>query len=216
MIGIGITTTPERKAIYEESLAEWYEFLPKDAYIVVINDLKYKGIAHSKNKCLAQLYELGCNEFFLVDDDVRPLKMGWELPYINHPEPHLMYQFKLSGKPANDMRVLYKDDETVAYSHTRGAFIYLNKEVLDTVGGFDEEYNPYGYEHPDLTNRIYNAGLTKYRAMDVPNSKELIYCLDQDGKVASSVPTRERSLSLRRNAALYRRNKNSKEYKRFM
>lgn len=214
-IGIAITTTPEREEMFSMTMEEWEYFEPEDAIIIAHTDTTHKGVAYSKNQCLKQLYELGCEHIFLADDDCYPLKEGWESPYTRHKEPHLMYQFKLRSKPANDMQELYRDNTVVAYSHTRGAMIYVQRRVLDTVGGFDEAYGPYGFEHTDYTNRIHNAGLTTHRAMDVPDSDRLFYCLDQDHKTKSSLAPMKRRMSLKKNVVLYNDNRNSKAYKEF-
>jgi len=207
-IGIGITTTPNRNIL---DLRRWDELLPQDCDFIVYEDADYKGVAHAKNQLLAQLDH--CDHIFLFDDDCYPIAKNWWLPYVEHPEPHLMYQFKLPDKPPTDMKVLYEDDQTVSYSHTRGAMIYIEKIVLDTIGGFDETYGLYGFEHPDFTNRIHNAGLTTFRSMDVPNSSELLYCLDQDSNVQSSLSKAERNLSIMRNFRYYKANMKSNQYK---
>lgn len=205
-IGIGITTTPNRDII-KQTYKEWVSFLPDDAKLIIENDVDFTGVAASKNRLLAKLDD--CEHIFLVDDDVIPLIKGWELRYIDHPEPHLMYNFKLKNKPATDMQEVYRDEVTVAYTHTRGCFIYLRRSVLDVVGGFDEEYGTY-YEHPDLTNRIHNAGLTTHRSMDVVDSDKLLYCYDQDASIETSIPKK-----VKPNHALYRKNRQSSDFKAY-
>lgn len=176
---------------------------------------KTVGIPRSKNKCLELAYDWGADHIFLFDDDCYPIADYWWKPYIESPEPHLMYQFKIPGKPKGDMQELYRDDKIVAYSHTRGAMIYVERRVLDVIGGFDTDYGLAYFEHPDFSNRIYNAGLTSHRAMDVPNSSQLFYCLDQDGAVKSSIKQSSKSDWIK-NARLYNERKHSKAYKEFM
>lgn len=218
-------TTKDRRAMFRMCVARILFKMPREIGVVpklfVIDDASlltngmtdYRfdtqvGIPRAKNKCLELAYEWGADHVFLFDDDTYPIADDWWKPYVEHPEPHLMYQFKLHGKPKSDMRELYRDENTVAYSHTRGAMIYLERRVLDVVGGFDEAYGLGGFEHPDFTNRIHNAGLTTHRAMDVPNSDKLLYCLDQDGQVEST-------LKGRGNYSLYKKNRDSKAYKEF-
>lgn len=215
MIGIGITTVPERIQVLKKSIAEWDKYLPSEYRFYIYTDEAHKGIPYSKNKCLKYLYEAGCDDIFLCDDDTFPIKNEWWKPYAGHKEPHLMYQFKLPGKPDSDMREIYRDEYTVAYTHTRGAMIYIHRELLDVVGGMDTAYGKGTFEHPDWTNRIHNAGLTTYRAMDVPNSHKLFYCLDQDGKVESTIGHIKEKNRLK-NSLLYRQNRNSKEHKEFL
>jgi len=211
-IGIGISTTPKRTPY---DTARWEGYIPNNSAGIVINDFGYTGVAITKNRCLSYLYDEGCTDIFLFDDDCWPISKEWWKPYVESKEPHLMYQFKLPGKPASDMRELYRDDEIVAYSHTRGAMLYVERRVLDVVGGMDTEYGQAMYEHTDWTNRIHNAGLTTYRAMDVVNSDKLIYCLDQDSSIASSISPEVRRNNLINNRDRYKKSKTSKEYKEY-
>lgn len=210
-IGIGISTTPNRDILLK-TLPEWERFLPKNARIVIENDVDYSGVSKTKNRLLANLED--CEHIFLVDDDVKPLIRDWYKPYINSGHKHLMYQFKLPGKPDTDMQVTYNDDQIIAYTHTRGAFVYFHKSVLNEVGGFDESYT-FGYEHPDLTNRIHNAGLTEHRAADVIGSEKLLYCYDQDGAIKSSMTRGVRERLRARDHKLYLKSKTSAAYKEF-
>lgn len=210
-IGVGITTY-YRDDVSEYSIAQWEKYLPKNAHLVVVKDIE--GVARAKNICLKELEKLGVTHYFVADEDCYPIAHNWHVPYMESGENHLLYQFRLPSKPPDDMKELYRDDILVNYAHTRGAMIYLTQKVLDTVGGFDEAYD-FGYEHPDLTNRIFNAGLTTHRAADVVGSEKLFYCLDQDGTVESSVSPKRRAVNKRKDAARYQRSKTSKEYKAY-
>lgn len=210
MIGIGISTTPNRK-ILKETLPEWKKYMPRNAKLVIENDTEYTGVAATKNRLLAKLDD--CEHIFLVDDDVKPLMFNWHQPYVDSPEPHLMYQFPIpDGK--DKMKEIYRDDKLTAWSHTRGCFIYLHRSVLEIVGGFDEAYGTM-YEHTDLSNRIHNAGLTTHRAADVVGSDKLLYCYDQDKNVESSIPEKLRKRNMVKNHKLYLKSKTSKEYMRY-
>lgn len=218
-------TTHDRKEIVEDTIGRIRKLQPEDSEVIIVDDASEipisissfifsnnVGIARAKNKCL----ELSKGEhIFLFDDDCYPIAKDWWKPYVESQEPHLMYQFRIPGKGSEDMKEVYRDDKIVAYTNTRGAMIYLHRKVLESVGGFDTKYGIYGYEHPDLTNRIFNAGLTNYRAMDVPGSESLLYCLDQDGKVESSVPKEKRTLSIRSNRQYYKSNKGLSTYKEY-
>lgn len=214
MIGVAVTTVPDRMSLLRKTIEQWELYMPKDAILFVYNDVYRQGIPRAKNECLKYLYNKGVEHFFLSDDDCFPISDEWWKPYVNHPEPHLMYQFKLPSKPITDMEIIYRDSSTVAYTHTRGAMIYVQRIVLDTVGGMDTDYGTGMFEHPDWTNRIHNAGLTTHRAMDVPNSKGLFYCYDQDKAIQSSISGIKRR-NTRKNAILYKQNRLSKAYKEF-
>lgn len=222
-------TTRNRYEVFKNSLYYHGKYRPDGSMLFVVDDASNKpvriggnfyrfdenvGIAKAKNKCLELAYNAGAEHIFLFDSDCYPISQGWEKDYINSGDNHLMYQFKLPGKPQSDMRELERDDKLISYSHTRGAMIYVTKKVLETVGGFDEEYGTF-FEHPDYTNRIHNAGMTKYRAADVIGSDKLFYCLDQDGAVESSISDEVKKANWRKNYLLYCKNKKSKEFKEY-
>jgi glycosyltransferase involved in cell wall biosynthesis len=223
-IGVAIITSGNRGILYN-TINNICGYTPDDFEIVIVDDAsdidvpyanyrfnKNVGVAKAKNKCLELLEN--CDHIFLFDDDCYPIADNWWKPYIESGENHLMYQFKLPNRGRSDMRVLYQDDKLVSYSHTRGAMIYVTKKVLETVGGFDEEYGTH-FEHPDYTNRIHNAGLTTHRAAGVEGSDKLLYCLDQDGKIESSIQDKVAKKNWPRNYKLYQKNKKSKEYKAY-
>lgn len=212
MIGIAITTTPERKDALKKTLEELHRYYPNGAHLAVVHDDTHMGVAYSKNKCLAYLYDIGCEHIFLFDDDTYPIAEGWWKPYVYSKEPHLMYCFKLPSESSSRMKQLGTDGKTVEWSKTRGCMLYIERKVLDIVGGMDTNYGQAFYEHTDWTNRIYNAGLTSKRVMDVVDSDKLLYCLDQDNKIASSIPDSVKRKNMRNNRELYLRSKTSKEF----
>lgn len=225
-IGIGITTR-NRNAQLAKTLAEHERYLPPGAKVVVVDDASDTpalqgsarfevthrfesnvGIARAKNKCLELLGDQ--DHIFLFDDDVYPLADGWWLPYIESPEPHLMYQFlDLAGRhKLRDLTELYRDDQHVALSGPRGPMLYVERRVLDIVGGMDPAFGKFGYEHGDWSNRIHHAGLTTWRYADVIASDKLIYSMDEHvdeipGGHVRSVPVAERRVSVERNKVLH-------------
>ena len=227
-VGIGITTH-NRGPVFRRALEAIRKHAPSGAAIVVVDDASDEpveeatfrfgvnaGIARAKNKCLEELAALGCTHLFLFDDDCWPVADGWERPYIDSPEPHLMYIF--TDTPAGrltDSVELYRDAELKAYSHPRGCMLYLHSSVLDAVGGYDTRYGRWGYEHVDLSNRIFNAGLTSFRFADVVGSASLIHSCDELITVPSSVPARERLALIRELKTRYEASRTSAEYREF-
>lgn len=215
-IGVGITTH-NRGEIVAETVAKVLALTP-NARVVVVDDASetpvkldgvelYRfrhnvGIAKAKNKCLELL--AGCDNIFLFDDDTYPIKAGWYEPYIASPEHHLMYLFESwsSGSPVGDDAIEYEDGSIVAHQHARGCMIYVDQHVLETVGGMDVRYGRAMNEHLDWSNRIYNAGLTTFRYMDVAGSAELIHSMDEHQEIASSIPRAERRVALHTNSQL--------------
>jgi len=227
MLGVCISTQ-NRYDVFKKSYNYWLKYMPHGSVLVVVDDAsmvpvpeadyrfnQIAGVSRVKNKGLQLLYEAGVTEFFAVDDDCYPISKDWYKPYVQHNEPHLMAIFTGFGNQKSSIKEIYRDEHTVAYDGVRGYFLYYNKIVLDTVGGFDTNYGRYWGEHTDLTNRIYNARLTTYRSMDVPNSKDLIYSMDQYNEVESTVCGIEYIRLAKKNKALKSINYNSKEFKEF-
>lgn len=200
-IGIGITTTSNRKAIFERSILQIRHFAPVDAKIVTITDTV--GIAKAKNQCLALLDDK--EHIFLFDDDTYPIAADWHLPYIESGEPHLSYTFK--------RKIIRKEKGLIHYELPSGCMIYINRKCLETVGGFDERFEGYSYEHVNYSMRVHNAGLTTSPFMDVIGSDELIYSMDEHERIQSSVPPLVRVKGIRENRVLLGQNWDSKEFR---
>lgn len=203
-IGIGVTTY-NRPGTLETTIKKIKEFLPKGAELVIVDDgstnppksatysfEKNQGTPVAKNKCLELLYNAGCTDFFLFDSDCYPVVEGWEKPYLESKEPHLNFTFKYPSIQKDGVRVC---------ENPNGCMMYIRREVLDKVGGFDTDFKYYGYWHGAFSNRVYHAGLTSYPFMDVIGSKSLFVSLDQKKTVRTSRPDRGKFLNA--NKALY-------------
>ncbi|AWH14492.1 glycosyltransferase [Mycobacterium phage TChen] len=214
-IGVGVTTR-NRRDVAEHTIERIRRHTPA-ARIVIVDDASDEpfpdathrfeeraGIARAKNKCMELL--AGCEHIFLFDDDCYPIVDDWHQPYIDSPEPHLMYQFldwADKSKQLNDVTKIFDDGTHFALTGARGCMIYVHRTVIDTVGGLDPEYGGWGWEHPSWSDRIFNAGLTSFRYGDVCGSDKLIHSMDEHREVQRSVPTEERKAAEKRNAELY-------------
>lgn len=203
-IGIGISTH-NRYGIFKTTYKNIKKFAPLGAKIVVVDDAsdvpvkeatfrfdKNQGIAKTKNKLLELLDD--CKHVFLFDDDTHPVIDNWWKPYVESPEPHLMYIFEhFKSRQLGDTKVIFEDIEHKAYTHPRGCMLYIDSSILPVVGGFDEEYARWGFEHVDYSNRIYNNRLTSFRFQDVQGSEHFFYSADEHEAVSSTVTGVERS-----------------------
>lgn len=220
-IGIAISTH-NRPDVLIRALEQHLKHLPAGALVVVIDDgskpaatvpdgvqlLRHEtslGIVASKNASLSALMDARCEHLFLWDDDAWPIADNWHLPYIESPEPHLAYQFlDLAGRnKLNDLSVLYRDDQHVAYTGQRGVMLYYHRSTIEKVGGFDPIYGRGMYEHSDLALRIHNAGLTTWAYADVVGSEKLIHSLDEHEAVERSVPRPDRQALVERNVKIH-------------
>lgn len=233
-IGIGITTH-NRSEVFALCYNAMLAYRPAGAKIVVVDDAStdnyvdrvvdpedmqvYRfdasvGIARAKNKCFELLED--CEHIFLFDDDTWPKQANWAEPYINSSEPHLMYIFEdfSTSTKLNDTKMLYADTEIMAYTHPRGCMCYFDRVCLTVAGGMYPGFGKWGWEHPDLSDRIYNNGLTTFAYMDVIGSEDLIYSLDEHEKVRSTVPatSMERQNLIAKNRPIYNARKGSTEF----
>jgi len=184
------------------------------------------NISEVKNKCLQLCYESGADHIFLFDDDAWPIKQGWELPYITSNLHHLCATFYPSEKiheyvtPEFKVNAKLEDLITVNRHEVKehrlanGYCLYFSRKCIDTVGGFDTNYNN-KYEHIDLSRRIFNAGLTRHMFQDVVGSEELIYCLDKDNAIQRSFTNREMQDSLKSGYEYFRSQENSSRFIEF-
>ncbi len=224
MIGLAISTH-NRYEVFKKTLAEIKKYTPKNFKLVIVDDASDEpvkeatfrfetnvGIAKTKNKCLELLDD--CEHIFLFDDDCYPICKDWWKPYVESSEPHLCYTFVRyrNGREVGDSHVFFEDDRVVAYTHPRGCMLYYHHSVLEKVGGFNEAYAKWGYEHVDFSNRIYNNGMTTFRFQDVPNADKLIYSLDEKLEVKSTCDMTERRKYLQEMKNEYNNSINSKSY----
>jgi glycosyltransferase involved in cell wall biosynthesis len=221
-IGLAFTEF-NRYEIFKRSYNATMKLLPPNCEVVVVDDgsnkpvpeatyrfEKNSGIAKAKNKCLELLYLAGCEHIFLFDSDTYPLKEEWWKPYVESKEPHLMYIFKdfATGHSLGDTKLIYKDSEKVAYDHPRGCMLYFHRSCLEKVGGMDTVFTKWGFEHGNLSDRIFMAGMTSFRYMDVVNSKGLFYSDDEQTRNANStVVGKERRECIEKNKGLYNERK---------
>jgi glycosyltransferase involved in cell wall biosynthesis len=240
-IGIGITTHTRANGlpVFKRTLEEIIKHRPPNSRIVVVDDAseydimgyamgagcdrfhrfsENVGIARAKNKCFELLDD--CEHIFLFDDDTFPLIPDWYLPYCTSKENHLMYIFQAfqNGTPCGDMRLLYRDDKISAYNHVRGCMLYYKQACLKAVGGMDSifcKWGKWGNEHGDLSNRIFNAGLTTFRYMDIPSSKGYFYSGDEHMNVTSTYLGARRMDSLEATLHILERQRNTAVYREY-
>jgi GT2 family glycosyltransferase len=185
-IGVGITTR-NRRHIFEDTLKHWLDKLG-DATLVVVDDAsdvpvedipeatvirhdECKGVARSKNDCIAALLDADCEHLFLADDDVHPRTTDWWRPYIASPEHHLSYQWprKTRRNTISKWRIIPQPGHPLDATHfaigfPRGVMLYADRLAIETIGGMDPDYGR--GEHVDWQYRAWLAGLTTFTQTD--------------------------------------------------
>lgn len=215
-IGVAITTH-NRHAVLAETIDAFERFSPEipvivvddgseapvvDSRVTVIRHETARGIPVSKNRCLSELMRLGVEHLFLFDDDTRPADADWWKPYVDGAEPHYSYcwtHFAKNNQPVPRMDVVYEDDELIAYGWSMGCMLYVERRVVQRVGGMRPEFGMGMEEHGEWSTRIHNAGFTTFVHQDVPNASKLIWAADQYGAVPRSFDFRDRAALLARN-----------------
>ena len=224
-IGVGVTTR-NRPDVLARALEAWEKYLPDGAEFVLVDDASdepakgatYRfeqnvGVARAKNKCMELLTDRGVEHLFLFDDDAWPTAANWWEPYVASPEPHLMWVYDMpKGAAKRQVEVLYECPEFVAYHATRGCMLYVERRVLDVVGGMDPAFGTWGWEHQSWSDRIHAAGLTTARYMDVPDSGDLIYSMDRNGEAQSTASAEAKRFSQGPGLELRMESRHSSQY----
>lgn len=216
MISICITTRnrPEAfKAVLERikkhTNCEYQLVIVDDASNIPYCDATYRfeersGIPAVKNKCL----ELAkYDHIFLFDDDTYPICDEWYLPYVNSGKEHLCYTFLTAFKRKEGFRY---------FTLGNGCVLYVTRKCIETIGGFDWNYGLGKYEHVDFSRRIHNAGLTESIFIDIENSSELLYCMDQKKEIQRSFTAVEMRTLLNSGDRHFRKTRLSKEFINFV
>lgn len=217
-------TTHNRYDTFKKTYEEISRLLPENADLFIVDDgseipvkeatFRFdtsQGIAAAKNKC----FELadGYDYHFAFDDDCFPIKKDWHLEYINTGLNHLCFSFdKFSNGRANGRIVIKRDEKFNYFKEPCGCMNFYTKKCFDVVGGMDEGFGKWSYEHVSHSMRIFNAGLTPYPFIDLKHSLDIFYSYDQDQTVERSVdPLLRQKLALV-NLQKYNKEKTSKEY----
>lgn len=200
MIGIGITHFGN-DPLRDTAIEQIFKFAPKGSKIHLVKDVE--GISKAKNLCLKELDK--CEHIFLFDSDTYPKVKDWERIYTETGHKHMSYTFS--------RKVLLIEGNIISYEKPSGCMLYINRDCLDKVGGFDEQYKGYAGEHQDFSNRVYNSGLTKYRYMDLVFSRQFIHSMDEHKEIQSSTPVYVRSVNIPHNMRRLKEQWNSTEFK---
>lgn len=222
-IAISITTH-NRYETFKKHYDNIKKFLPKGAKLVVIDDgsdipvkeadfrfEKAQGIAAAKNKSLELMGD--ADYYFCFDDDVSPKVKNWHIPYIESGLNHLCFTFDhFSSGNLNGRRKIKTEKGISIWHEPCGLMLFFTRKCLDTVGGMDESYGAWGYEHLNLSRRIYNNGLTPHPYMDIENSLDIFNSDDYNQTVTRSVDPSVRNRLAIVNQRKYRQEMASKAY----
>lgn len=208
----------------EKTISEWKKMLPKGAKLFIVDDgseipfvsanirnEKALGIAACKNQCLSLCDD--ADFIFLADDDIYPITKNWYKPYIESGEKHLCLTFdKFSNNKPNGRIKLSTVNGISEYKEPCGVLLFMTNEVIKSVGGMDESYGRWGYEHLNFSMRIHNQGFTRKPFLDIENSIDLFYSYDHQQTIKRSVDDKTRMKLSRINENKYRSDIKSKRF----
>lgn len=205
-LGIGVTTyqRPTHIALWNEQMKKHIPSatIPHEVYIATDTPMRM-GIAYRKNECLKALKD--CDYIFLFDDDCFPIRDGWADYFINvhkvSGQHHFLYlgetatikqinKFQCNEMASGNWRIIYIN----SFDNCGGAFMFLTKEVIKKVGGYNKGYGYYGFEHAGFTDRIHQAGLTPYGKYLCPSGAgEYLYAMDYNFHLPFNVKVKHQS-----------------------
>ena len=226
-IGLGITTH-NRSLLFKETYRRINRFLPDNAKLVVVDDgsrhkvreatfrfEKPQGVAVAKNKCFQLLED--CDYIFTFDDDVYPIKKNWHLPFIEAYKETECNHFsltweKFSDGSSNGNEILETKGNIQSFKFSQGVMMFFTKRCLEVAGGFDTNYGRYGFEHWDLSRRIFNLGLTPFRFCALSDTMKYFHSKDHQKSIRSTMIGERRKLA-EQYQSYYDNQFNSKEFK---
>lgn len=178
-IGIAVTTYKRPR-----HLQHWYDMInaytpERNVKVFMSSDTQQRrGVAYRKNECLRALQH--CDYIFLFDDDCFPIKKGWVDFFIDAYKASGNHHF-LYLKQTATIKKLIQNASIDVFDNCGGCFMFLTKEAVKAVGGFNHDYGYYGFEHAGYTNRVHQAGLTPAGMYLCPEGAgEYIYAMDYD------------------------------------
>jgi glycosyltransferase involved in cell wall biosynthesis len=207
MIGIGVTVH-NRNETAQKTIAAIRKFAPEQPHRIVIVDdasttpipgatfrFEYNvGIARAKNKCIQLLQD--CDELFLFDDDCRPIAKGWETPYQEAPADLISLNWShYQDGTATGNNELNRIGGLVYFYRPCGVLLYARRKIWEEIGGMDQAYIRWGYEHVEWARRAWNRGLIPYPYIGIQNPLEKVEADDYITKLEeSTTPRATRSL----------------------
>jgi len=142
------------------------------------------GVAGNKNFGLSMM--LDCEMIFLFDDDCFPNEIAWEIPYINayHQDIHHMTYTPWMVKQR------YQKDNVYVHEWGMGCCMFFSPQLIQKIGGFDEKYELFGFEHLAYGRRAFASGMNQeYGAYLTPcDAIGKIFTLDYEHKVLKQQP----------------------------
>ena len=148
-IGVGVITMGLR-----EINPKFFEKTTHETFIYT--DTERLGPGHARNQVLAHFD--GYDHVFIFDDDCYPTRLGWEDYFIQEAQANSIHYMSLPDIFGGEYQ--RTEGEMTFWFSALGCFLYQDKLAMETIGGYNLEYNRYGYEDAARSHRAIKAGLT--------------------------------------------------------
>ena len=140
----------------------------------------HQGVAGNSNRLLCCLARFQYK--FLLNDDIEVLNPDWCNVYVKALQKTGLHHFCfrqngiLKADPHQEGRVhnINGVDVWSIDSRPQGACLILDQKAFQTVGYFDEGFNPYGMEHVDWSHRVWLSGIQEAGYHDILGSNKYV------------------------------------------
>jgi glycosyltransferase involved in cell wall biosynthesis len=155
-IGVGICTYKRPDAL-TRCVAACETFNRPAFDLHVQEDEPNIGVCGNKNRILRCFRDY--EYIIILEDDAEPIHENWVLDHINAHWKTGMHHFCY---PSNGVTGTHykRIDNVIQAQHSSGMFAFFTKQVIETCGGFSEEFKGYGWGHMEYSARIARAGLS--------------------------------------------------------
>ncbi|MCZ2130574.1 MAG: glycosyltransferase family 2 protein [Bacteroidia bacterium] len=134
------------------------EIVSKYPFVQIFRPRANGGVAKAKNTLLKHMMSANCDYMFLLEDDIIIKDEKAVTGYIQAAKKsgftHLCFAYH---GPMNQAGPLYSDQWLEYHGASIGAWCMFTKEIIDTVGYFDENFTN-AWEHCEFTKRIGDYG----------------------------------------------------------
>ncbi len=164
----------------DESFAQTRALVEASSFPITLRKPSNRlGISNAKNACLAPLRNH--DHIFLFDDDIWPIKKGWEEYWITSNKQNNIGHSMWIVPFNNPMFTVTKENESIRYfKNCLGSLLYFSKDCINSIGGYDTRaQNVYGFEHAQMSQRANRAGFTgEFPYVSPRFCDEYIYSID--------------------------------------
>lgn len=197
LLGIAITTYNRKDMVLE--LIKTIERLTRSEYFLLVCDdgsvdgtyelltdlgvccigNKNKGIAWNKNRGLFFFLNVCKADYIiLMDDDVIPTLVGWEMEWINAAQKFGHVSYLPPSYPCGTSHSPMTSNNPGIGSIVAGALLAQSAKALSGVGYMDTRFGRYGHEHSDLSIRFVRAGFGGVQSKANGNVYNFFFLMD--------------------------------------